>query len=79
MRGNVSIIEVRGRNPSSSPFGRHVAAPQSIILEENNLHKIQTHGSKTTETFFQEAQYVAHFFVENVSVPLHMEQGHDWE
>ena len=56
-----------------------MATPQSIILEEHNLHKIQTHGSNTTVTFFQEAQYLAHFLVENASVPLHVEHGHDCE
>jgi hypothetical protein len=79
MSSNVSIIEVRRRDPGPSPLSRHMAAPQSIILEEHNLNKIQTHGSKTTVTLFQEAQYLAHFFVENASVPLHVEQGHDWE
>jgi hypothetical protein len=55
-----------------------MAAPQSIILEEHNLNKIQTYRSKTAVTFFQKAQYVAHFFVENTSVLLHVEHGHDW-
>jgi len=38
---DVSIIEVRRRDPGPSPLTRHVAAPQSIILEEHNLNKIQ--------------------------------------
>jgi hypothetical protein len=79
MSSDVSIIEVRRRDPGPSPLSRHVAAPQSIILEKNNLDKVQTCGSKTTVTFFQEAQCVAHFLVENASVPLHVEHGHDWE
>jgi len=60
-----------------SSLSRHVATPQSVILEERNLDKVQTFGSETTVAFFKEAQYVACFLVENPSVRLHMEQGHD--
>jgi len=56
-----------------------MAAPKSIILEEHNLNKVQTYGSKTTVTFLQQAHYVTHIFAENTSVPLHLEQGHDRE
>jgi hypothetical protein len=52
MSGDEGIIEVGRRDPGSSPFSRHVAVPQSIILEEHNLDKVQTYRSKTTVTFF---------------------------
>jgi hypothetical protein len=47
-----SIIEVGRPDPSPSPFGRHVASPQSIILEEHDLDKVQIQRSKTAVTFF---------------------------
>jgi len=77
MSGDESIIEVGRRDPCASPFNRQVAAPQRIVLEEQDLDKVQTYWSKTTVAFFQETHYVGNFFVENPSAPLNMEQRHD--
>jgi hypothetical protein len=77
MSGDESIIEVRRGDSGASSLSRDMATPQSIILEERNLNKIQPHWSNAIVTFFQEAQYIARFFVENMSMLLHVEQRHD--
>jgi len=73
-----SIVKFGRDDPRPSSVSCHAATPQSVILEERNLDKVETFGSETTVAFFEDSQYVACFLVENPSVSLHMEQGHDF-